>query len=87
MAKRLVEEWVVVEYYGTLNPGMRLSAFAEDHGHMSWMNATVGHPEVRRANEGASADSAEDKEGYHGCKPVEASLKTTPQPASVSPPQ
>ncbi len=39
-----------------------------------WMNATVGPSEARRAKEGASADSAEDKEGYHGCKPVEASF-------------
>ncbi len=38
------------------------------------MNATVGPSEAQRAKEGASADSAEDKEGYHGCKPVEASL-------------
>ena len=37
------------------------------------MNATVGPSEARTAKEGASADSAEDKEGYRGCKPVEAS--------------
>ncbi len=41
-----------------------------------WMNATVGPSEARIAKEGASADSAEDKEGYHGRKPVEASLET-----------
>jgi len=28
-----------------------------------WINATVGPSEARRAKEGASADSAEDKEG------------------------
>ncbi len=28
--------------------------------------------EAQGAKEGASADSAEDKEGYHGCKPVAA---------------
>jgi len=38
-----------------------------------WMNATVGPSEARRAKEGASADSAEERKGYHGCKPVEAS--------------
>ncbi len=38
-----------------------------------WMNATVEPSEARRAKEGASAESAEDKEGYHGSKPVEAS--------------
>ncbi len=39
-----------------------------------WVNATVGPSEARRAKEDASVDSAEDKEGYHGCKPVEASF-------------
>ncbi len=36
-----------------------------------WMNTTVG-PAVALAKVGASADSAEDNEGYHGRKPVEA---------------
>jgi len=34
-----------------------------------WMNATVGPPEARRAQEGASADSAEEREDTTGVNP------------------
>jgi len=39
-----------------------------------WMNASGGPSEARRAKEGASADFAEENEGYHERKPVEASF-------------
>ncbi len=34
-----------------------------------WMNATVGPSEARRAKEGASVDSAEERKGTTGVNP------------------
>ncbi len=61
------------------NVGLFYPPSQKTTGVSPWLNAGDGPFEARRAKEGASADSAEDNEGYHGCKPVEASLKSVPQ--------
>ncbi len=62
--------------YGKAKSEMQGSTFyppsQKTMGVSPWMNATVG-PAVALAEVGASADSAEEKEGYHGCKLVVAS--------------